>query len=207
VALSVAFFTSVTRTVVLGRTLAKRIEHASGTLTITWGHQNKGRKEQMRKKSVRRTLYLGERLNANIDQMLLSRETDFGTLVRQLLEQELERWQRTNIQLTPKVKPNGGIAGRPMLSAQEKQFREQVRYIDEIYLSLENDFAKSPGVFQSLFGRQVELYREAVAAKDYEAVNWWNENSPWRFKNPPDFENLWSNRANSAPAKEDLTLQ
>jgi hypothetical protein len=158
----------------------------------------------MKKKSVRRTVYLGERLSSSIDQMLLSRETDFGTLVRQLLEQELERWQRTNIQLTPKVKPGGGIAGRPMLSAQEKQFREQVRYIDEIYLSLENDFAKSPGAFQRLFARQVELYREAVAAKDYQTVNWWNENSPWRFKNPSDFEKLWKNRANNDPAEQEI---
>lgn len=148
----------------------------------------------MKKKSVRRSLYLGERLNANVEQMLVSRENDFGTLVRQLLEQELERWQRTNIQLTPKVKTNGGIAGRPMLSAQEKQFREQVRYIDETYLSLENDFAKDSGAFQRLFGRQVALYREAVAAQDYREVNWWHENSPWRFKNPPDFEKFYSNR-------------
>jgi len=160
----------------------------------------------MQKKSVRRTVYLGERLKASIDQMLLSRETDFGTLVRQLLEQEHERWQRANIQLTPKVKSNAGIAGRPMLSAQEKQFREQVRYIDEIYLDLENDFAKSPGTFQRLFGRQVELYQQAVAAKDYETVNWWHENSPWRFKNPPDFEKFWSDRANGDPDKQDLQL-
>src|SRR5579864_8364842 len=111
----------------------------------------------MQKKSVRRSLYLGERLNASVEQMLLSREIDFGSLIRQLLEQELERWQRANIQLTPKVKPNGGFAGRPMLSAQQKQFREQVRYIDEIYLSIENDFAKKPGVFQTLFGRQIAL--------------------------------------------------
>jgi hypothetical protein len=158
----------------------------------------------MKKKSVRRSLYLGERLNANVEQMLLSRESDFGTLVRQLLEQELERWQRTNIQLTPKAKPNGGVAGRPMLSAQEKQFREQVRYIDEVYLGLENDFAKSPGVFQELFGRQVGLYREAVAAQDYEQVNWWHEMSPWRFKNPPDFENFWQNRAKKDPAEQGL---
>lgn len=158
----------------------------------------------MNKKSVRRSLYLGERLNANVEQMLLSRESDFGTLVRQLLEQELERWQRTNIQLTPRAKPNGGVAGRPMLSAQEKQFREQVRYIDEIYLGLENDYMKSPGTFQTLFGRQVALYKEAVAAQDYEQVNWWHEMSPWRFKNPPDFENFWNNRAQNASAEQGL---
>lgn len=158
----------------------------------------------MNKKSVRRSLYLGERLNSNVEQMLLSRESDFGTLVRQLLEQELERWQRTNIQLTPKAKPNGGVAGRPMLSAQEKQFREQVRYIDEIYLGLENDYMKSPGTFQRLFGRQVALYKEAVAAQDYDQVNWWHEMSPWRFKNPPDFENFWSNRAQNASAEQGL---
>jgi hypothetical protein len=158
----------------------------------------------MKKKSVRRSLYLGERLNANVEQMLLSRENDFGTLVRQLLEQELERWQRTNIQLTPKMKPNGGFAGRPLLSAQEKQFREQVRSIDEIYLSLENDFAKEPGAFQRLFGRQLALYREVVAAQDHQAVNWWNENAPWRFKNPLDFEKIWNTRAKNDPAEQEL---
>jgi hypothetical protein len=156
----------------------------------------------MKKKSVRRSLYLGERLNANVEQMLLSRESDFGTLVRQLLEQELERWQRANIQLTPKAKPSGGAAGRPMLSAQEKQFREQVRYIDEVYLGLENDYIKEPGAFQRLFGRQVALYREAVAAQDYEQVNWWNESAPWRFKNPPDFENFWNNRPKNDPSEQ-----
>jgi hypothetical protein len=159
----------------------------------------------MKKKSVRRSLYLGERLNANVEQMLLSRENDFGTLVRHLLEQELERWQRTNIQLTPKVKPNGGVAGRPMLSAQEKQFREQVRYIDETYLSLENDFVKEPGAFQRLFGRQIALYREAVAAQDYQEVTWWQENAPWRFKNPLDFDNFWNSRAKNDPAGPGLS--
>ena len=120
------------------------------------------------------------------------------------VEQELERWQRTNIQLTPKVKPTGGFAGRPMLSAQEKQFREQVRYIDEIYLSLENDFATQPGALQRLFGRQMDLYREAVAAQDYQTVNWWKENSPWRFKNPPDFEKFWNDRAKNDPPERGI---
>jgi hypothetical protein len=72
-------------------------------------------------------VYLGEQVHAGVEEMLTSREIDFGTLVRQLLEQELERWKRTNIQLTPKPKSTGGLIGRPMLSAKDKQFREQVR--------------------------------------------------------------------------------
>jgi hypothetical protein len=151
----------------------------------------------MKKKSVRRTVYLGERLNANVEEMLLQREIDFGTIVRQLVEQELERWQRTNIQLTPKVKSNGGMAGRPMLTAQEKQFREQVRDLEEIYLGLENDYAKESGAFERMFGRQVALYREAVAAKDFKTVTWWIENQPWRFKISAEFEALWSSRTDT----------
>jgi hypothetical protein len=155
----------------------------------------------MTKKSVRRTVYLGDRLNANINEMLLQREIDFGTIVRQLVEQEHERWQRANIQLTPKVKSNGGMPGRPMLTAQERLFREQVRYLEEIYLGLENDYAKETGAFERMFGRQVALYREAVAARDYKTVTWWFDNQPWRFKSPADFEKLWSSRANT-PAPE-----
>ena len=157
----------------------------------------------MKKKSVRRTVYLGERLNANVNEMLLQREIDFGTIVRQLVEQEHERWQRTNIQLTPKVKSNGGIVGRPMLTAQEKQFREQVRYLEEIYLGLENDFAKETGAFERMFGRQVALYREAVAARDYKTVTWWVDNQPWRFKSPADFEKLWNSRPDTPTPEMD----
>src|ERR1700757_3998274 len=95
------------------------------------------RRNVMERKSVRRTVYLGERLNAGVEEMLFSREMDFATMVRQLLEQELERWKRTNIQLTPKARPSGGAVGRPAHSPKEKQFKEQVRYIEQIYFELE----------------------------------------------------------------------
>jgi hypothetical protein len=160
---------------------------------------------EVKRKSVRRTVYLGEQVQATVQEMLTAREIDFGTLVRQLLEQDLERWKRTSIQLTPKPKSTGGVVGRPMLSAKEKQFREQVRYIDGIYLQLENDYAREAGEFGRLFGRQLALYREAVESQDYDMVNWWFQNCRGRTNTDPSSKSC--GRAGLRVTRSNLRLQ
>jgi hypothetical protein len=118
-------------------------------------------------------------------------ETQFllATLDAELTRRELSRTRKQPKEHRPK-----NPVGRPRLSAEEKQFRDAVREIDEVYLSLWNDYLDRPGVFEQLYGRQRMLYEDAKVIADYKTIQWWRLNAPWQKKNPADFEKLYASR-------------
>jgi hypothetical protein len=78
-----------------------------------------------------------------------------------------------------------------------------------MYLSLENYYAHESGVFEKLFGRQLVLYRAAVDSRDYETVNWSNNNCPWQYRYGPEFEKVWASRTSvtaQQSARSDIEL-
>lgn len=117
-----------------------------------------------------------------------------ATFVETALDTALWRSEERNRRRPKEHRPKNPV-GRPRISAQERQFRETVRMIDEIYLRLENEYAEKPGVFQELFFDQVSIYRDAVIAGDHAKIEWWWHAAPWQKKNPDDFKLLYATRA------------
>lgn len=71
------------------------------------------------------------------------------------------------------------VVGRPRLTAEQKAFRDNVQYLDEIYHSLSTEIPQED--FDRIYGEQATLYRNAVNADDHKLVQWWFDNCPWQM--------------------------
>lgn len=140
------------------------------------------------------TFYINDKLMERIQKALDAEGIALATFVESALDTALWKQEERNRRRPKEHRPKNPV-GRPRLSAQEKQFRETVYAMDEIYLSLEDEYVEKPGVFLELFGVQLAIYKNAVAAKDYAKIEWWWHAAPWQKKNPDDFKLLYATRA------------
>lgn len=141
-------------------------------------------------------IYLSDGLLARLEPVLKERGLNAAEFVVATVDEALIRHEKRRA-LRPKEDRPKNPVGRPRLSAPERQFRDAVREIDGVYLSLENEYLSKPGVFQELYGVQLAIYRRAVAEKQFALVQWWTLNSPWQKKNPDDFIRLFESFDNT----------
>lgn len=140
------------------------------------------------------TFYINDKLMERIQKALDAEGIALATFVESALDAALWKQEERNRRRPKEHRPKNPV-GRPRISAQERQFRETVRMMDEIYLRLENDFVDKPDVFDELFGLQLAVYKAAVVAKDHAKIEWWWHAAPWQKKNPDDFKLLYATRA------------
>jgi hypothetical protein len=134
----------------------------------------------------RKVVYLGEKLASDVELMLAATDRKFTELVRELVREEVARWQRSE--------KEPATVGRPRQTADEKQFKDRVQYIDGMYQRL-RDLHKDQ--FDSLFDDQYALYRTAVEERRFDVIAWWYQTVPWQ--RPKEFSELWRNRASNCP--------
>jgi hypothetical protein len=99
--------------------------------------------------------------------------TDMPTLAATAIEKEVSRLENV------KRKGNGnGRVGRPRLTAAEKEYRDQVSYIDDIYHSLEAQHGSAE--FARIYGSQWTVYCQAVRLEDSATVKKFFDTCPWQ---------------------------
>jgi hypothetical protein len=104
--------------------------------------------------------------------------TDPTTLAAVAIEKEVSRLENV------KRKAAGRKVGRPRLTAAEREYREQVAYVETMYHDLRYECGDEK--FANIYGAQANAFATAVANDTHATVKWFAENCPWQ--NPSKFK-------------------